>query len=135
MDSISSDNVALIRRAFDADSSTLAENVAWHFLSPDPELVAHFGGRDDALVGGDHVCPLGGSNDIRGGPGQHRPFGGSGRSSVPGLADGFTLELDSMVARPSWHSAAACLDLPVELFFPEQGEDPQVPVWKGSPAP
>jgi ketosteroid isomerase-like protein len=46
MDSISDDNLALIRRALDADASVLAENAAWHFLSPVPELVAHFEGRD-----------------------------------------------------------------------------------------
>jgi ketosteroid isomerase-like protein len=46
MGSISDDNVALIRRALDADTTVLAENVAWHYLSPVPELVAHFEGRD-----------------------------------------------------------------------------------------
>jgi hypothetical protein len=46
MGSTSGDNVAVIRRAFDADASMLAEDAAWHFLSPVPELVAHFEGRD-----------------------------------------------------------------------------------------
>ena len=43
-------NVALVRRALSSESDAVAENVLWHFLSPIPELVAHFEGRDQTMT-------------------------------------------------------------------------------------
>ena len=33
-----------------SDSDAVADDVLWHFLSPIPELVAHFEGRDQAMI-------------------------------------------------------------------------------------
>jgi hypothetical protein len=46
---VTSENLELVRRAFDGDSSTLHESVVWHFQSPVPDLVAHFRGRTEVV--------------------------------------------------------------------------------------
>ncbi len=45
----SSANVEIIRRALAADPDSLADDVVWHFLSPIPELVAHFEGKETVM--------------------------------------------------------------------------------------
>jgi hypothetical protein len=45
-----SENAAVVRRALSSDVHAVAEDVVWHFLSPVPELVAHFDGRDQAMT-------------------------------------------------------------------------------------
>jgi len=44
-------NVQLVREAFNSGSrDLLANEVVWHFLSPVPELVARFEGRDAVAI-------------------------------------------------------------------------------------
>ena len=42
-------NVELIRRALDSDPDAHADNVVWHFQSPQRELVMHFEGKDKVI--------------------------------------------------------------------------------------
>jgi len=44
------ENVDVVRHALESNPDSMAEDVLWHFLSPIPELVAHFEGRDQALI-------------------------------------------------------------------------------------
>ena len=44
------ENVAVVRRVLSSDWDAVADDVLWHFLSPIPELVAHFEGRDQAMI-------------------------------------------------------------------------------------
>ena len=44
-------NVQLVRRALESgDPQLLSDDVVWHFLSPVPELVAHFEGKDQVTI-------------------------------------------------------------------------------------
>jgi ketosteroid isomerase-like protein len=47
---IQASNEKVVRRALESDPDAVDENVLWHFLSPIPELVAHFEGRAQATV-------------------------------------------------------------------------------------
>ena len=40
----------MVRRSLSSDSDAVGEDVLWHFLSPIPELVAHFEGRDQEMT-------------------------------------------------------------------------------------